>query len=752
MTKTKKSRPNLNPLAVAITTALSMSIMPVYSAQDEGPDQATEVELEREQDEGDSRGVIDTMVVTARRSERSISSIPNSISVIGLDELEDQFAVDDSLNSLLQFSVPGIAAVSQTIQSPAVLRGRTALILVDGVPQNQLLRSSGFDINTIGADAIERVEVIRGANAVFGFGATGGVINFITKRPTDEPGFEVFARARTSFQTSEPEPSREIYLQATGRADDVGVLLGISVDDTEPAYDGNGDLIPNVSTEQGKKITNIHGSIDWDISAEQYFQLTANRYSRKDVLGDTAILESFGDPATGEFSSARFGDAFYTDYDAIYYGTPEVDPSTLPFELVPGEQEYTNATATYEHSDILGSKFQATALYHRYPLTFPFFRFLELDVSQERLRKRTGLRTNVDTPLDNLGLPVGTRVVWGADWMRNSVDEGDNVGGPDGVVKKTRTTQRVTPWIEQDTIGIFGQIEVPLGQFLLSGGVRYENYDITMLDAEFTYGGFFEGGEIDYDEVVFNAGLVYYANPALDLYMSFTQGLDVTQVGRAAFQVESAALIDPEAAVTDSWEIGARSDLGSVRLEAAAFYSDSELASRTQPVAAAGGFALPLRQPEEIWGLEGSVSAQVSDRLSLGGTFTWNDGERKLDDGGAEPLQNYFLSPTTLTGYANWSPLRWLNTRLQVVHTFSSDDFEPGAGFGRGDFENLTLVDASVSIVNERWGQFDLGFSNLFNEVDVAPGERASNLGFNFIAIPGRTVSLSYSYRFQSGR
>lgn len=70
-----------------------------------------------------------------------------------------------------------------TLDRGETFRGRSALILVDGIPQSNPLRPTGREIHTIDFSMIERIEVIHGANATNGLGATGGVINLITRRP-----------------------------------------------------------------------------------------------------------------------------------------------------------------------------------------------------------------------------------------------------------------------------------------------------------------------------------------------------------------------------------------------------------------------------------------------------------------------------------------------------------------------------------------------------------------------------------------
>src|SRR5690606_39827031 len=54
---------------------------------------------------------------------------------------------------------------------------------LDGVPQSNPLRDGRRDGFTIDMEAIERVEVIFGANAIQGLGATGGIVNYVTVSP-----------------------------------------------------------------------------------------------------------------------------------------------------------------------------------------------------------------------------------------------------------------------------------------------------------------------------------------------------------------------------------------------------------------------------------------------------------------------------------------------------------------------------------------------------------------------------------------
>src|SRR3546814_4349645 len=68
------------------------------------------------------------------------------------------------------------------------LRGRQPLYMVDGVPQSTPLRDGSRDAHTVDPAMIERIEVIHCANALQGLGASGGIINIITKRAPREDG------------------------------------------------------------------------------------------------------------------------------------------------------------------------------------------------------------------------------------------------------------------------------------------------------------------------------------------------------------------------------------------------------------------------------------------------------------------------------------------------------------------------------------------------------------------------------------
>jgi iron complex outermembrane receptor protein len=136
------------------------------------------------------------IVVTATRISQTITDVPASVSVITKQEIKNtpSKTVDDLLKREAGIDVVrpyGESSKSQSISLRGIYGARSSrvLILLDGIPLNNLYNGS-VDLNTIPTDAIERIEVVKGASShLFGSNALGGVINIITKKPSKK--FEI---------------------------------------------------------------------------------------------------------------------------------------------------------------------------------------------------------------------------------------------------------------------------------------------------------------------------------------------------------------------------------------------------------------------------------------------------------------------------------------------------------------------------------------------------------------------------------
>jgi iron complex outermembrane receptor protein len=83
--------------------------------------------------------------------------------------------------------VLGLSASSGTSSNFAqTLRGHAALVMIDGVPQSTPLKKGAVGMRSLDPNVIERIEVIKGATSIYGNGAAGGIINYITKKPNTD--------------------------------------------------------------------------------------------------------------------------------------------------------------------------------------------------------------------------------------------------------------------------------------------------------------------------------------------------------------------------------------------------------------------------------------------------------------------------------------------------------------------------------------------------------------------------------------
>ena len=144
--------------------------------------------------EGDS-ATLDTIVVTATKSERNIENIPQSVSVITKEQIAATPAqsVDDLLQTIpgLELTIASSYFLHPTSAFPGMLGTKTGitshvLVMVDGVPINDAY--SGFiQWNRVPKENIERIEVVRGGGAtLWGNYALAGVINIITREPENK--------------------------------------------------------------------------------------------------------------------------------------------------------------------------------------------------------------------------------------------------------------------------------------------------------------------------------------------------------------------------------------------------------------------------------------------------------------------------------------------------------------------------------------------------------------------------------------
>lgn len=125
--------------------------------------------------------VLDPMMVTAARYEKRDVDIPAATEIYDQEKIEKLGA-----NNVMEIvkNIPGFTlTASPTGNTYIGFRGiakDNVAILVNGIPLNQ---DGNYDLESISADIIDRIEVVKGgATVLYGSNASAGVINIITNK------------------------------------------------------------------------------------------------------------------------------------------------------------------------------------------------------------------------------------------------------------------------------------------------------------------------------------------------------------------------------------------------------------------------------------------------------------------------------------------------------------------------------------------------------------------------------------------
>jgi iron complex outermembrane receptor protein len=137
---------------------------------------------------GPVNGYVARKTTTGSKTATAIGEIPQSVSVVGRQELDDRGIVN-KVDEALRYT-PGVIAAPYGTDPDTdwyYIRGFDATqsgVYLDGLN----LFSYGFGGFQIDPFMLERVEVLKGpASALYGGANAGGIVNMVRKRPSDEP-------------------------------------------------------------------------------------------------------------------------------------------------------------------------------------------------------------------------------------------------------------------------------------------------------------------------------------------------------------------------------------------------------------------------------------------------------------------------------------------------------------------------------------------------------------------------------------
>jgi iron complex outermembrane receptor protein len=566
---------------------------------------------------------------------------------------------------------------------------------------------------------IEQVEVLKGsASALYGRFEPGGVVNFVTKRPTDSAFVEAgalygsFEQVRLTLDANAP------------LADTLGFRLNASYDDRGSFRDfgfaRDFFVAPVIEWQPGDRTTvrlegeyaHKRGYFDRGFANDPIFLEAPRhrqfgepdaRYTNKGGLGSLFVDHRFSDAISARVAvgySSFTKDAFY-----YAYGFPPIsrlDPANPVVNRRPSlawdrQQDFTSQAELY-------ARFATGAIRHK-ALVGVEYGYDHWDFTVRNTPFGQAFPIDFDAPV------YGTRPI------------------------PTPTVLTSAGKWNSDAVAIYAQDELQLGQFRLLAGLRY---DWNTLSSEAIGGA---GGEdTKRGRPSPRVGLTWTPSRAVSIYASYAQSF------RA--QVDVGRLRDgslPRPLIGESWEAGIKTSLLGGRLTPtlALFDISRRNVAASDPVDF--DYVIQIGRARSR-GLEVEVPAVLSPRWRLIANYTYLD---------ATVLEDSFATPgTRLVNAPNHAASLW--TTYDLAGPLKGASIGIGAqhiGERAGNTDNSITLPAYTRVDANLAYTFDPGFGPLRAQLNILNlfDDFYYDSGGAFIPLyPGapRTVTASLSWRF----
>ncbi|QJD58246.1 TonB-dependent receptor [Pseudomonas sp. gcc21] len=734
--------------------------------------------------------------VSTTRMPGTVAQIAGSVQRIEAAEIQQQSAAGTKLADVVGFLIPSLGASSGTASNYGqTMRGRQVQVLIDGVPQTGS-RDVARQLNSISPDSIEHIEVLSGATALYGAGATGGIINIVTKQSQGEP---LAFRSRIGVAGGELDGDSLTYELGQSVAfarESVDGFFGINATERGARLDASGDRIapePAQTSREDTRTLDLNGRLNIQLGEARQLTLSAQHY---DDEQDT----DYG-PDYGPGLAALLVPGFQPSLDAVDGLVLDDQPRT----------RRNRFSATYQDEDVLGQQLTAEAYYRKersrfYPFATPFSvsnalpALMALPVTPaeraalaERIQgsaiavlqsesevEVTGLRLALQSGLDVGGRT--TELVYGVDYEQeqnnqnaDSFDLATFMTSNGLVHDFTGSQYAYGPDVEIDKLGAFLQTRTPLTEALsLQAGVRHERIRsesdaftptaealLADLGSDFGLGyapGAVASGSVRHNATLFNVGLVYDLDDQQQLFVNFSQGFSLPDMQRVLRDVTPGFTVSSdnvEPIKVNSVETGWRHDGARMDASVTAFYNRSDKVVQFQR-----DFSVSVADTDErVYGAETRLAYQVAPQWSLGGSLAYTRGQFKDSSGTWRDMNSFRVSPLKATIYGAWDRNGY-GARLQMLAIRGTDDaYEDSlrASFDANvrptpaaQIDGYAVTDL-LTYAELAEGTLELGIYNLFDRDyrSVYSQEAEATYG-SLSAIPaeGRTVALSYSLEY----
>ncbi len=691
------------------------------------------------------------IIMTATRTPKSIAEIAGTVQNIRGDEISQQAAAGRKLADVLAQLVPSLAPSSGTTSNYGqTMRGRNVLIMIDGVSQTGS-RDVARQLNSISPNMIDHIEVVSGATSIYGSGATGGIINIITKRANKEKPL--------SFETKLGITSADNF-RGDSLAYNVGQTMSFSQDQVDGFF-----------------------GIDYTRRGSQ-FDAQANRISLSPWQGstmDTDTIDINGrlnfnltDTQTLSVGAQYYQDKQDTDYGPDYrYIADKTPPS---HQAIKGwnlpNQPFTKRYAInsqYQNQDFLGQNLNIEAYYRNEKSRFVPYGYLADGKTVKQSQSNVdfaGIRSTIQSDFKiadrDLTLNYGLDYDWEKDHQWADLYIANNQGLE---YIPTGQKQGQGPDTQIQNIGTFVQGDFALNdQLNIQAGVRYQYVQadtkgyLTARDPA----TWMPADSTDSGKFLFNIGSVYKINDEQQIYANFSQGFSYPDVQRVLRDVAAYTLTTSgiEPITVNSYELGWRLDQNKgLNLGLTGFYNTSDKVVQFNSNRSVN----VVDTDQRIYGLEATASYPFLENFKVGGTLGYTRGQYKDAAKQWHELNSFVVSPVKGTIFAEWDNKEGSGIRAQMqaikgTDKAYNDDLKlDELGLAKNDsnsaarIRGYTTMDILAHFPIAK-GRVDFGIYNVWDKqyLSVFAQQAAMTNDNGLLRIPseGRTFALSYTINY----
>lgn len=680
---------------------------------------------------------LEEVVITANRIKEKKTDAVANVTIIDQKKLQQFIKIAPDMSHLIGMIEPAMSLSTNTTNNRYQnLRGRSILVLIDGIPQSTPLRATDRDIRSIDPAAVERIEIVKGATSIYGNGAIGGIMNIVTKKSPKNVIFggqtTIGASARDSFKENRGFGYR-FNQQFYGNYKGFSYLVDGGMNQTGSAIDGTGEYISPRYGLGDVRTYNGLVKLGYQFDDDNKVEVMYNFYQS---LQNTPLVASGGK----YLERPRIG----------VYGTK--DPAAQDEGMRYNHNAYIkfNSNNIFKRTDLELSAFTQ----HQYAI----FDYRKHNAQSPRWESSSGQATvkgekyGIRTQLTSKFLfseNVFTQLLYGADVLIDKTSQ-PLVDGRYWMPELT--SYNSAPFLQTKTT--FFQY------YVLKAGLRYDYIDVSVPNYEVLRlrntdpRVYVKGGDLTYNNLSPNIGIAYNQFKYFQPFISYSQGFSIFDLGRTlrAAKADVLSKINTEPVKTENYEAGAYAELSKyVHLRGSYFYTYSKLGSDLKSVS---GFWVVDRTPQKVYGFEVNADIFPTKWLTLGGSFISFEGKKKSTEDGD---WDGYMSGTSIpapkaTAYIRVTPTEYSYLQVNYLHTGSRDRFSPdNRGVyteGEGIVYPIDLFSLSAGYTFNKSFSLALGIENLTDKVYYTPASMLVARDAEYARGNGRYFNLSLTYRY----